>query len=438
MKDSCFIPFNRRRCFPVLLFLSLMLFAGSAFAERIFFAGYKDGFYIKSEEEGGMELKLGGSFQTDYRYYAEDERGDNGFDIRRARLAFRGKLTKWFRFKMEYEFEGNETDNLVDAYGEAVFGLNALRFGQFKEPFSLEWQTKDKAIFFAERSMGYSLSPKRDIGLMFHGSAGQGIVNYAGGLFNGDGDDGDTRGEEHDTLELAGRVVFSPFRAARIDWLDSLQAGFSATYAEIDTINVNLKVKTTGMAATNRSIYTLTHNTKFGVLQDAEDRIRLGAEAAWAWGPLAVTGEYVKLTYKDLKPAGRPAQDADFSTWYASIIYSLTGEEMVLSNGVMKPLYPSRNFNPSEGTFGALCLALRFEHFTGDEDWINPEAHVSVADADGISVALNWILFPMVRVITDYSRTEFSDPIIARRLYDGGVDYIDKENVLTVRFAMDF
>ena len=109
--------------FNFILYFVLVFFPlQEALAERIFFAGYKDGFYIRSEEEGGMELRLGGAFQTDYRYYAEDERADNRFDIRRARLRFRGQLTKYFRFKMEYEFEGNETDNLVDAYAEAVYG----------------------------------------------------------------------------------------------------------------------------------------------------------------------------------------------------------------------------------------------------------------------------------------------------------------------------
>jgi hypothetical protein len=140
-----------------LLLIALLFPLQDALAERVFFAGYKGGFYIRSEEEGGMELRLGGAFQTDYRYYFEDERADNRFDIRRARLRFRGQLTRYFRFGMEYEFQGNETDNLVDAYGEAVFGPSALRFGQFKEPFSLEWQSVDKAQYFAERSMGYYL-----------------------------------------------------------------------------------------------------------------------------------------------------------------------------------------------------------------------------------------------------------------------------------------
>ena len=148
-----------------------MVTCGNVYAERIFFAGYNGGFYLKSEEEGGMALRLGGAFQADYRYYAESERVDNRFDIRRARLVFRGRLTRYFQFGMEYEFQGNETKNLVDAYGEMrVNPFLNIRFGQFKEPFSLEWQCRDKALYFAERSMGYSLTPKRDIGLMIYGS----------------------------------------------------------------------------------------------------------------------------------------------------------------------------------------------------------------------------------------------------------------------------
>ncbi|MBF0301702.1 MAG: hypothetical protein HQK73_01565 [Desulfamplus sp.] len=45
-----------------LLVLLTILITTDALAERVFFAGYKGGFYIKSEEEGGMEMRLGGSF----------------------------------------------------------------------------------------------------------------------------------------------------------------------------------------------------------------------------------------------------------------------------------------------------------------------------------------------------------------------------------------
>jgi phosphate-selective porin OprO/OprP len=420
----------------VLAFLAVLPF--TAGAERIFFAGYKGGFYIRSEEEGGMELHLGGSLQSDYRYIAEEERADNGFDIRRARLRFQGQLTRYLRFKMEYEFQGNETNNLVDAWVEGVFGKPSLRFGQFKEPFSLEWQTPNKGLYFAERSMGYFLGPKRDVGVMLHGSFFDEVFTYAGGVFNGDGDDGSTSGLEEDVPEAAGRLVFSPFKRSSIGWLNQFQVGASATYAHIDPINIDVSVKSTGMIGTLKRLYWLTHNTKFGVIQDVEARQRFGAEAAWAVGPLIFQGEYIHLRYTDMVAAGENPENADFSSWYASATWFLTGERPLLSGGRVKAIYPKRFFNPREGTWGALGLAVRREHFSGDPDWINPASYVSVETADAYSVALNWVLYPMARMILDYTHTDFSDPIRSRIMTDGEAEYIEAENAITIRFSIDF
>ena len=410
----------------------------SVTAERIFFAGYKGGFYIRSEEEGGMELRLGGAFQTDYRYYLEDERADNRFDVRRARLLFRGTLTRWFRYGMQFEFQGSETNNLVDAYGEAVFGPHSLRMGQFKVPFSLQWQTVDKGLLFAERSMGYSFSPQRDLGLMLHGQLGAGVVNYALGGFNGDGDDGTTRGNENDDPEFAGRLVISPFRTTSIEWLRQAQLGASYALANIDLANVDVTVQSTGMFGTSRRLYVLQSNTKFGVLQDVNQRINWGVEGAWAWGPAALSGEYMALRLTDLEPVGHDRTDADFNAWYLTAAFCLTGEPLVLSDGVMKPIYPQHFFNPDEGTWGALCLAARLERFNGDPDWIAPDAFVSVQRADAWSVAANWILFPMVRIIADFTHTSFTDPLRVRTQPDGSVDKVNKEDVFTTRFSIDF
>ena len=428
------------RCWLIAGFITVLILPGpgTCRAEKIFFAGYHGGFYIRSEEEGGMELRLGGTFQTDYRYYLEEERADNRFDLRRARLLFRGGLTRWFRFGMEFEFQGNETSNIVEAYSELVNGPHALKLGQYKEPFSLEWQTRDKALVFAERSMAYSLGPQRDIGLMVHGSAWHDTLNYALGAFNGNGEDGATKGNEHDEPEAAGRLVFSPFKNLDIDAIRYFQIGGSATYARIDLADVNLKVKSTGMYGSERNLYVLSHNTKFGVLQDVDDRERLGLEGAWAWGPLLLQGEYVYLKYTGLKPVGESAMDAEFSAAYAQLSYCLTGEYQSIYGGVVQPIYPKNFFDPETSSWGALCLSARMEHFKGDEDWINPASYVSTEEADAYSLAANWILFPMVRIIVDYTHTDFSDPIRARVLTNGDVDYIEEENVFTCRFSMDF
>lgn len=419
-------------------FLFSLSIAGESRAERIFFAGYDGGFYIKSEQEGGMALHLGGAFQVDYQTFGEQERADDGFDIRRSRLAFRGTLTRYFKFGLEYEFQGNDTKHLVDAYGECVYGVHFLRFGQFKEPFSLEWQTNDKGIYFAERSMGYYLTPGRDMGAMLSGSFFDQSFFYSTGIFNGNGIDGSSEGSQGDDPEFATRLVYAPFKNRHLPFLTSFQIGTSMTYSKIELNNVDLKVKSTGMASSNRNIYVLLQNTKFGVLQDVDSRQRFGFETAWAEGPFALMGELMTLRYKDLVPSGQRKRDADFHSWYASVLLCLTGEDLVLSNGVMKPLYPKRFFNPEEGSYGALVLAARIEHFSGDKDWITPDTFVSIRAADGFSVAVNWILFPMQRFVLDYTYTDFSDPIRSRVNPNGSVDYIHQESVVTGRFSIDF
>jgi phosphate-selective porin OprO/OprP len=420
-----------------LTVLSLFL-AHQAFAEKVFFAGYKGGFYIRSEEQGGMELLLGGAFQTDYRYFFEAQRADNRFDIRRSRLRFQGRLTQYFRFGLEYEFQGNETDNLVDAYAEAVVAPSAVRFGQFKSPFGLEWQSGDKAQFFAERSMGFALGPRRDIGIMVHGSLFQDAFNYAAGLFNGDGDDGAASGAEEDNPEAAARIVISPFKKSGSNWFKHFQVGASATYAQIDNLNVNLRVKSTGMFGTGTNLFELTHNTKFGVIHDVGSRHRFGLEAAWHLGSLLFQGEYFSLTYTDLEASGDNPPDADFSSWYAGVLWCITGEAPMLGKGIVHPIYPSQFFDPQNGTWGAFCLAARVERFSGDHDWINPVSFVSVKAAEAYSLALNWILYPMARVVLDFTHTNLSDPIRVRVLPDGSTDYIEEENVITIRFSIDF
>ena len=78
----------------VLLTILLFLPLQNAFAEKVFFAGYKGGFYIRSEEDGGMELRLGGALQTDYRYYAEEEIRGWGQRVRHPQgpFAFQGAV----------------------------------------------------------------------------------------------------------------------------------------------------------------------------------------------------------------------------------------------------------------------------------------------------------------------------------------------------------
>jgi phosphate-selective porin len=395
-------------------------------------------FILSASPDNTIRFQLGGIFDTDYRFYAENERADNRFFVRRAQMELSAWLRPWLKLNFEYELKSDVIDHLMDTYAQVSFGNHALKVGHFKKPFSLEYQNGVESVYFAERSMGKFLSPGRDVGAMLSGSVFDGTLHYAMGLFNAEGDDIENRGDGEDMPEAAGRIVFTPFAGSQNAFLKYFQIGASGTYTKINLGNLSVKVKTTGMVDTSRNIYVLSHDTKFGVLQEADDRLRIGAEAAWAWKSFACQTEYISLSYSSLKPVGRPRQDADLYSYYVSMLYFPTGETPAYENGVMTRINPLRPFDLSAKTYGALGIGLRYDHFEGDADWINPAANVSVEKADSVSLALNWILLPMHRIILDYTYTDLSDPIRVRINRDGTVEFIEKENAVTLRYSLDF
>ncbi len=385
----------------------------------------------------GVELRPGALLQVDYRYFSESERADNRFDLRRARLSVQGRLGPSTRYRFEYEFQGNEARNLTDGYVEFnPRSQLAVRLGQFKEPFGLEWQTGTGDLFHAERSLAFSLGPGRDVGAMARATLFDEVLMLDGGVFNGDGSDGSSRGSESDSPEWAARGVVAPLRLVSGSRFGDLRLGASVTTADIDLANVNLEVKSTGMFGTARSLYVLNRNSKFGVLQAAGSRTRVGLEAAWALGPVAFQAEQVHLTYTDLETSGGERRDAELRSWYVSGLVLVTGERPSYSGGRLQPVVPRRPL--SEGGWGTVGLALRLEHFEGDEDWIVENTFVSVAKANAWGAALVWLPETHLRLLVDYSCTTFSDPLRLRVNPDGSVDFADSERVLTGRLQFSF
>jgi len=385
-----------------------------------------------------LQFRMGGALQTEYRYYVEDERADNRFNIRRAQVELSGKMHDWLCLNLEYELKDDVSDRLMDTYAEIRFNSHAARLGHFKKPFGLEQVTEEKALYFAERSIGYSLVPRRDLGLMFHGVFLNSCISYGIGLFNTEGTASGASRNEHDDPAFIGRLVFAPFAATSNELIQSFQFGGSAAYARLNLSDVKLMIKSSGMIDTNRNIYVLSHNTKFGVLQDVGNRYNYGLETAWAFKSLAIQGEYIKMALTNLKPAGQPAKDATFSAWYVSAVFFLSGEKPDYSGHRMTAIRPLHPLNFTTKHYGALGIGARVENFSGDKDWINPEANVSTEEADALSISLNWIPFHLHKLILDFTHASLSDPIKVRVLPDGSINYIDDENVVTIRYSIDF
>ncbi|MBF0550172.1 MAG: hypothetical protein HQK60_06525, partial [Deltaproteobacteria bacterium] len=358
----------------------------------------------------------------------------NKFDLRRVRLVVGGQALSHFEYKFEYEFQGAGSRNLLDAYVDAhLFPSASFRIGQFKEPFSLDQMTKDKDIVFAERSLGYYLTPLRDVGLMIHGTGWEDRIIYGLGVFNGDGED-DSVGGDQDSPEFTGRLVLAPFKNRGIPLANNLQVGGSLSYIRADRNNVSVTAKTTGLT----TFFNVASSAKFNVIRSVEDRTRLGAELAWAAGPVDVMGEYFQVIFRDIKTSSAQF-DTNLRDYYISLLWMITGERPGFRNGVFQPISPLKSI--WRGGWGALGLAVRYDVFLADDSVYDNlvNAGDSVKEARAVTIALNWWLDPCTRLILDVTRTDFDQPLlVGRDALMGTALYSDREDVFTGRFQFAF
>jgi phosphate-selective porin OprO/OprP len=396
---------------------------------------YRDGLRI-STDKPEFSLTLGGLLQVDYRYFdfGGPDPAEDRFDIRRARLVVQGTALKYFDYKFQYEFQGADSRNLLDAYaGVDVWKQASFRAGQFKEPFGLERSTSVRDWIFAEPSTSFYLTPGYDVGLMAYGSIWADSINYGIGIFNGDGPD-DTAGGNDDSPQVTGRLVAAPFRNMDIPPLKYLQFGGSFSYANIDRNNVSLNLKTAGLT----TFFNVASSAKFNVIRDADSSSRYGAELGWAFGPLALMAEYIQLHFNDVKTSANQF-NVDLQSYYVSALWMITGERPSFRQGVFQPIKPEHNV--FQGGWGALGLALRYDSFEADEGVYDVlvTAGESVRRVNAYSIALNWFLNPFARFILDYTRSNFDRPLlIYRDPLTGTAAFSDHVNVVTGRLQFQF
>jgi phosphate-selective porin OprO/OprP len=171
---------------------------------------------IKKQEEkekqkefwpiAGKQVKIAGYTQTRYQYHSNLPKNDkddaSSFDIRRARLDFKGAITERFEYRLQVDFGGTSV-KLLDA--TAAYTLDPalkITLGQFKIPFSLENLASSPKLETINRSQVVEALVARgkdvignhngrDIGLQVSGAlfdiGNLKLVEYAAGVFNGAG-----------------------------------------------------------------------------------------------------------------------------------------------------------------------------------------------------------------------------------------------------------
>ena len=302
-------------------------------------------------------------------------------DVRQARLFVEGLLFRRLELKTEADF-APESPVLTDAYlGLRGLGpLGTARIGHHKQPFSFERQMSRKYLVFMERSLTEALDPSlRDVGFSLRSAVLDQRLRWVIGGFR------DTKPTGHDfprpaNWSLSARATGLPFWEDEGRRLVHLGASYNHEFRDDATFSISQPPES---FVAGRLVGT-------GRIGGVDGIDRVGLDAVWVHGPVSVQGEWTH-DFLD-RTAGRG--DLDFWGFYVQASWFVTGEyrRYERSSAWFSPVIPIENFAPSKGQWGAVQLGVRFSYLDLDDK------DVRGGIQNDVGVALNWFLFPQVRL----------------------------------------
>lgn len=345
-----------------------------------------------------FKFTLGGRIQADATWATNNNqlakggtpvRANDGTEIRRARMAFKGVMWHDWKYVIEADFADNHLA-VKDMYVTWT-GLDHFEFtaGNQKQPISMELQESSNDIMFTERSLVNSLTGSTfDRAIGFNVKAKDKDWSAQIGVY------GDTITPNKTSSDLAGegwsvasRATWAPINAdGRLVHLGTY-GGYRAVNGKSEILDKTLRFR---YETTHMSNLYLTDT---GKITDVDSTTMAGAELAGMYGPFSAQFEYANawVSRADM-------ENLSFSAWYIQAAWTITGESRSYkgSDGEFKRLRPERNFSLRDGGWGAWELAARY-----DQNDLNSNDIVGGRE-DAFTVALNWYVNQNVRFMADY------------------------------------
>ncbi len=389
-----------------------------------------------SSADSNFVTQIHGLIQTDFRQFFNngDQKGADGFLLRRARPIFTGTVFRDFDYNLTPDFGGN-TVQIQDAFLNYRYAPEyQLQVGKFKSPVGLEQLQADPVTSFNERSLANNLVPNRDLGIALKGDLYGGSATYILGVFNGAGDYNGTTTNVYsqNNKALVSRVFFQPWKNTDVNALRGLGFGVGGSY-EIDNPNTNANTGLTPGYTTDGQQKFFTYGKN--VYADGK-HWRIAPQGYYYYGPFSLLGEYV-ISYQHVSnDAVGGAKDVDVrnTAWEISGGWILTGEEASYTG--VTPRHP---FDPRNGDWGAVQLVARYAELNVDDDAFKSALADQAKSADGAkawAVGLNWYLNKNIRANLSFSHTTFSK--YGGGNYAAGSVPARDENVLFSRIQLAF
>jgi phosphate-selective porin OprO/OprP len=376
-------------------------------------AGWEDGFVLQSAN-GDNRLVLGLTLQVDGRFPLGDSDSPPAtLSIRRMRPTFSGRIAKYFEFRVMPDFGGGIAV-LQDAYFDVrVSPKFRVRTGKDKTPVGYEVLLGDPYVVFPERSVASLLSPNRDIGFQAQGDLSP-RFSYSGGVFNGIPDGftstiDDTNGGK----DLAGRIVWRPFRstAAAAGALSGLGFHLGGSGG-----------KQQGALPFFRTLGGLTYFSYATGAAASGLRDRISPAVFYYHKSFGGYAEYTRST-QDVLRSGTTTTVAN-DGWEVTASYVLTGED-TSERGVR----PEHNLDPQNRHWGAFQIAARYSEVHLDPNAFSQGLASAASNqrARAATIGANWYPNTFIKYYATYERTAM----------DGGVGP-RTENVILVRAQLLF
>ncbi len=365
---------------------------------------WSNGFKVESGDQA-FKLEFGGRIQADYTFAGGDDvfagALEGGFEFRRARLFFAGTVYERIKFKAEYDFAGGSAD-FKDVWIGLLTGPGELRFGHYKEYFSLEELTSSNHLAFLERSMPVAaFAPSRNSGVGFHGSSGD-RVDWGLGAFYDSDDFGVSNAE--DRVNLTGRVAFRPI------WEDGgkrmLHLGLGVSGKDAGTAGT-LRFRARPEAHfTSRFVDTGSFAAAGALL--------VGFEAAGVFDRFWFAVEGIQNEV-DAPAVGDPS----FSGYYVQAGYFLTPDHRRYKTGAgaFDRQKPGSTWG-KDGGRGAWELAVRLSSIDLSDKG------VAGGEQDNVTLGVNWYPNSATRLMINFVNAD--------------VDGVGDANFVLVRWQVDF
>ena len=305
------------------------------------------------------------------------------FGFRQARMYMAGDIYKNTFFKIEFDLVDDTSYNDIENSQDIYIGLKNipvighLRFGNQKEPFSLEAQTPFRFLSFMERAMAVNaFAPGRNVGIMAYDTTLDGTLWWGIGIFNmGDGLEPAKTGNN-----IPARVAWAPI----MDEDALLQVGISYAFHDDSSYGIMVQPEN-NMAGASFSTGSFT----------AKANHRFGIEVAGRFGPFHFAGEWIWSMY-DKASTGGKRNDVTLSGGYLQGGWFITGEPRGFENGAWSRTAPNENFYDGNGGMGAFEVVARFSYIDLKDKIIQGD------QAYCFTLGLNWYWNPNTRFMFNY------------------------------------